>query len=350
MRNIKLLLFLLCKSFGLFHLARWVTRDRLKILCYHGFSLADEADFRPKLFIRPQRFEQRLALIRKYGFVVLPLNEAIERLYSSTLPKNALVITIDDGFHSVCRLGAPCLQHYGYPATVYITSYYVENANPIFRLVVQYMFWKTKKRELVLPAVAWSSSGVVDLSDRAQTQQAMWDCINYGEREGTETLRCAICEQLGRLLDTPYQDIVRLKILNLMTPAELRCLADARIDIGLHTHRHTFATDDEALARREIDDCRAAMNRWSVTAVPHFCYPSGLWEQRQWKWLDSMNIKSSATCLPGLNSHQTPRHALRRFLDAENIHELEFEAALTGFSDLLRGLRPSHQEIADHDV
>lgn len=321
---------------GLFKLAKWLTRKHLKIICYHGFALADEAKFRPKLFIDTDKFEQRLATIKRLGCCVLPLNEAVDRLYSRSLPDGAVVITIDDGFHSVYRLAVPCLQRYGFVATVYVTTYYVEKPNPIFRLAVQYMFWKTHKRELVLKNVSWSSSRTVDLADPAQREQALWDCINYGERECTEEMRCSICEELGSILETPYANIVDSRILHLMTPHELRLLGNSNMDVELHTHRHVFPVDDQDLAEREIADNRAALARCSIADAKHFCYPSGLWHQGQWAWLDGMQVKSSTTCIPGLNSHRTPRHALKRFLDGENIHQLEFEAAVSGFSDLLK--------------
>lgn len=335
-RNLKLLVFFLCKIAGLFHLAQWITRDRLRILCYHGFALADEAKFRPKLFITAKQFEQRLATVRRYRLNVLPLDEAIDHLYSHSLPDNSASITIDDGFHSVHRLAVPCLRAQGFPATVYVTTYYVANPHPIFRLVVQYMFWKTRKRRLLRIQAPWTTRESIDLSDAAEKEQAVWDCINFGERECTEEMRHAICEQLGTLLETPYEDIKQHKLLHLMNPDELRTLADANIGIELHTHRHTFPSNNQSLAEREITDNRAALQRWIATEGRHFCYPSGLWDKRQWVWLDNLGIKSSTTCMPGLNSPKTPRHALRRFLDSEDVHQLEFEAAITGFTDLLR--------------
>ena len=339
MRNVKLLLFRVCRALGLFHIARWITRDRLKILCYHGFALGDETLFRPKLFIEPVTFELRLATIRRYGFRVLPLDEAVERLYSGTLADNTLAITIDDGFHSVHRFAVPPLCRHGYPATVYVTSYYVEKPNPVFRLVVQYMFWKTPRHRLELVNVPWSEDWVIDLADPAQRERAIWDCINHGEHQSTEEGRLAICVGLGELLATPYDEIVSSKLFHLMTPEELGTLPSAKISVELHTHRHYFPDNDRAQAEREIADNRAALARWGFPETRHFCYPSGLWHERQWACLDSMGVRSSTTCIPGLNSTETPRHALRRFLDGENIHQLEFEAALCGFSDLLRGLR-----------
>jgi hypothetical protein len=121
-----------------------------------------------------------------------------------------------------------------------------------------------------------------------------------------------------------------------MTPAELRSLEEAGIDVQLHTHRHVFPIEDRSRALREIADNRAALRQWVSTRLDHFCYPSGIWEKSQWAWLESIGILSSTTSLPGLNSSSTPRHALRRHLDSQTIHPIEFEAALCGMRDILR--------------
>jgi peptidoglycan/xylan/chitin deacetylase (PgdA/CDA1 family) len=335
----KILFLFVCRLTGLFRLAQWLTRGRLKILCYHGFELDDETDFRPKLFIKGDQFERRMAAVRRYGLRVMPLDEAVDRLYAKTLPDNAITITIDDGFDSFYRVAVPCLQRHQFSATVYVTTYYVQNPNPIFRLVVQYMFWKSTKTTLVVDNVPWSLPQSIDLTVQEQVERLMWECINFGEREATEQKRCQMCEELGTMLGVPYSGIVLSRMLHLMSPDQLGSLAQMGIAVELHTHRHHFSCDDAAQAQREIADNRAALKQWIATEPTHFCYPSGLWDERQWAWLDAMQVKSATTCLPGLNSPATPRHALRRFLDGENIHQLEFEAALSGFSDLLRTLR-----------
>jgi peptidoglycan/xylan/chitin deacetylase (PgdA/CDA1 family) len=313
-----------------------LTRRRLKVLCYHGFALADEVRFRPKLFISSSQFEQRLRAIQRYGLRVLKLDEAIDRLYSGTLPEHSIVITVDDGFHSFHRVALPFLLRFRYPAAVYVTTYYVQKGNPIFRLAVQYMFWKSLKQEVVLKGLSGAADEQVDLADPARKDQAMWAVIKHGEEQCTEEQRSAICTQLGRLLDTPYEEIVERKMFHLMTPDELRSLPCADVAVELHSHRHTFPSDDRARAEREITDNRNALKQWINSEASHFCYPSGEWHERQWEWLDSLKVKSSTTCDPGANSRDTPRQALRRFLDGSNIHSLEFEAALCGFSDLLR--------------
>ena len=336
MTKVKFLVYFICRMFGLFRLSLWLTRYRLRILCYHGFALDDETHFRPKLFITPDTFLTRLEKLRTYGFRVLSLDEAVERLRSKTLPKRSLVITIDDGFHSVRSIAAPALQRHGFPATVYVTTYYVEHANPIFRLAIQYMFWKTGCRSLISKDLPWAAETEINLMDKECRERATWDCIRYGENHCTEDERVEISRRMGKLLEVPYEDIENTRILHLMTPDELKDLGRMGVDIQLHTHRHVFP-DDEARAQQEIADNRESLDRLHLDGdLCHFCYPSGLFSNDQWAWLDKMGIKSSTTCIAGLNSAKTARHALRRFLDGENINMLEFEANLSGFSELIR--------------
>lgn len=338
MRRLKLIFFLICKTLGLFRLARRLTRRQLKILCYHGFELADECGFRPKLFIKAAQFEQRLATIRHLGMRVAALDQSVEQLYRGALPDDTVVITVDDGFDSTHGLALPLLRKYGCPATVYVTTYYVEHSAPIFRLVVQYMFYRSTAARLVLRNVRWAQDRVVNLTDAAEAEKAMWECIEYGERSCAEHERRAISEALGGLLNTPYREIADSRMFHLMGAEQLRELAADGVTVGLHTQRHTFSTEERAQAVREIADNRDALRRCGVDAIDHFCYPSGVFAPRQGEWLDAMGVKSSTTCMPGLNTPATPRHAMHRFLDGSDIHPLEFEAALSGFSDVLRGL------------
>src|SRR5216117_1925670 len=50
-------------------------RRRLLILCYHGFSLDDEHQWNPSLYIQPRLFEERLKLLERAN--VLPLTEGL---------------------------------------------------------------------------------------------------------------------------------------------------------------------------------------------------------------------------------------------------------------------------------
>jgi hypothetical protein len=96
--RLKLAAYHVCKWAGLFALARRLTPGGLRILCYHGFAVDDESEFRPGLFIRVETFRRRLAHLAAHRYPILSLDEAIDRLTRGTLPPNAVVITVDDGF------------------------------------------------------------------------------------------------------------------------------------------------------------------------------------------------------------------------------------------------------------
>ena len=132
-----------CKLVGLFRLSEILFRDRLQIVCFHGYSISDEHEFRPSLFMRKEVFERRILWLLEHEYNVVSLDRGLEMLGRGQLSRRTIVLTIDDGFASTLGVAAPILKAHGITATIYITSYYATHSNPIFGLAVQYLFWKT---------------------------------------------------------------------------------------------------------------------------------------------------------------------------------------------------------------
>lgn len=323
----------------MFRLSDLLLARRLHILCYHGFQLQDECSFRPKLFISPELFAARLRYIQARGFKALPLGEALVRLRAGTLPARALAITIDDGFKSTLSVAAPLLRAHDMPATVYVTTYYMEKRVPVFRLAVQYLFWRAAhtglKRPQLAALIGASPQSVTSLS----TDDLTWKLIRYGEALSAEQSRQALLTSLADVLGVDLVPLREKHLLSLLSPADVSSLAQQDFDIQLHTHRHRFPIDDRQSACREIEENRSRLEALTGRAARHLCYPSGIFASSQWPWLEETGIDSATTCLPGFNSAQTPRYGLRRFLDSEDIRFIEFRAELAGFNHLLRTLR-----------
>jgi peptidoglycan/xylan/chitin deacetylase (PgdA/CDA1 family) len=332
--RLKLTVLTLAKWTGLFHVSRFIHRKKLLILCYHGFEIKDETRWRPKLFISSATFRARMDHLARSGCPVLALGDALERMASGRLPDDAVVITIDDGFRSVATLAWPVLQSYGFPATVYVTTYYMQRQNPIYRLAISYMLSMAAPKRLAFDGCP----GMTELDLEAGRARTEADLIHHGERELSEEGRAALARRVGEATGVSYDRIVESGIFSIMSSDTVREVSREGLDVQLHTHRHTFPADDRDRARREILDNRAALEPLTGPAR-HFCYPSGEWQASQWAWLDELGVKSSTTCDPGLNDARTPPHALRRFLDGENIHPLEFEAELYRFAEVLRAGR-----------
>jgi len=323
---------------GFFWVARRLTRNGLRILCYHGFELVDESSFHPKLFISLATFRKRLKFLSKHRFHVLRLADALDLLERGKLPTGATVTTIDDGFFGTHTEALALLRQHSFPATVYVTSYYSEEGGPVFRLCVQYMFWKTRKQTFDGRKLGLSDCVDIPIRSKAEKKRAVWEVIHHGETRCDEAGRRTLLKALGEQLGVDYDEIVSKRMLCIVSGEEIRQMSAAGLDIQLHTHRHRFPEDEE-LAIREIRDNRAVLEPLIGNSLEHFCYPSGLWSDKQWTWLKAAGIKTATTCEPGLNYSATPRLALKRFLDGQDIAQIEFEAEVSGFGTLLRQAR-----------
>src|ERR1039458_1036468 len=143
LRPVKLATLSVLRGCGIF---KWVMNshwrhERLLILCYHGTSLEDEHLWRPRLYIQPQKLEQRLESLKEGHFSVLPLGEALQRLRAGTLPARSVALTFYRGTYDFLRQAYPLLKHYGFPVTVYQTTYYTSVERPVFNLICSYMLW-----------------------------------------------------------------------------------------------------------------------------------------------------------------------------------------------------------------
>jgi peptidoglycan/xylan/chitin deacetylase (PgdA/CDA1 family) len=321
------------KALGLFSAARYLTRRKLRILAYHGIELNDESRFDPALFIRPATFASRLELLRA-RYPVLPLGEAVKRLGDGTLPPCAVAITIDDGFHGTAAVAAPLLEAAALPATVYVTTWYVERQAPVFRLAMQYCFWRSRAASLDLGALGAGVEGTVPLGTDAEKRDVAWELINHGERHLDEQGRTALLHAVASQLGVDLHPFLRDRVLHLMSREEVRA-TDARLDVQLHTHRHRFP-EDPLLARAEIEENRRVLAPLVRRPLVHFCYPSGYWSEALFPVLAAAGIETATTCEGGLNGQDVHPYALSRFFDGEHVTALEFEAELSGFAELLR--------------
>src|SRR5579863_1338389 len=127
------------KASGGFALSGLVARHRLRVLAYHGLWITPGFQFGDRLFIEPQQFEQRMRWLKKSKYKVLPLPDAVDALRSDSLPRDCVVITIDDGWKSTYTHMLPILESLRLPATVYVTTWYVENQAPTINVALRYI-------------------------------------------------------------------------------------------------------------------------------------------------------------------------------------------------------------------
>lgn len=345
LRNIKRATLRMLKKGGIFHLienSRW-RQERLLILCYHGISLADEHHWRPGLYMEPAVFEQRLETLAKGKYSILPLGEGLQRLKSRSLPPRSIALTFDDGSYDFYKQAYPRLKKYGFPATVYQTTYYSDLRRPVFNLITSYLLWM-RRGEVIEVGSEIGIAGPVDTRTEAARHKVVLQLMALSEREAlTGCQKDDLAARLATLLGIDYAALVRSRILQLMNDTELREVAHGGVDIQLHTHRHRMP-EDERLFRKEIQDNRKRIREIVPSTADHFCYPSGVYRPVFFPWLEREHVISATTCDVGLVTRASDPLSIPRFIDTQGQTLTDFESWITGVGDLLAVNRTARQK------
>lgn len=316
--------------------SRW-RQQRLLILCYHGISIEDEDKWDQGLFMPPSMFEQRLRGLELYKCRVLPLGEAIEKLYSGTLPPRAVALTFDDGFYGTYSLAWPEIRKRGWPATIYLTTYYCEYNQPVFDPMVSYLLWKSARPALHWPEVLTTNVALGThgraVADREFKQYCLANRLSGAQKN-------VLLRELANHLDVDLAGISSRRIMHLVNPQEVWQLASQGADIQLHTHIHrVFRRRDRFL--QEIESNRTRIETMTGCRPRHFCYPGGVHFPEFPAWLRDADVLSATTCRNDLCSRFSDPMTLPRLVDTCHVEEREFIGWLSGFSAFLP--RRSHQ-------
>lgn len=313
--------------------SRWRS-DRLLILCYHGISMEDEHAWRPDTYLSSDQFESRLLMLKNGGYNVLPLDEAVHKLYAKTLPPKSIVITFDDGLVNFKTHAVPLLLKYHFPATLYLTTYYTFKPLPVFPLLVSYLLWKAKDAK-VSANLTFGLSTPPEVSSVTGRDRARDQIIAYAQKAGLNAnQKDDFAKALARFLRVSYEDIAQKRMFHLLTPDEVRDISRQGFDIQLHTHRHRTPMDGQ-LFKKEVVDNREKIAELLGQDMKHFCYPSGVYRMHYLPILEDLGVVSATTCDHAIAAASANPLLLPRFLDSSNVSALNFESWLSGVSGLL---------------
>jgi peptidoglycan/xylan/chitin deacetylase (PgdA/CDA1 family) len=212
-------------------------------------------------------FDRQMRLIARH-YVVLPVEELVDRLRAGTVPRNAVAITFDDGYRDVLTHAAPILARYHLPATVFLATGFVGTGDtPWYDRLATALKWTSA------PQVAMPFSDEVLPLDTRQARlralgrlQACWKALpEVDARKALDTL----LESLGA------GDHDRDKNAFLRWD-EVHALRGLGFCIGAHTVSHPILSRVSMdRARAEIMDSRRAIEARCGVAPRAFAYPNG---------------------------------------------------------------------------
>ena len=337
-RPLRIVALYLIRSLGGFSLAQRLTRTRLRILCYHGFSLGDEHEVAPHMFMRGETFERRMQTLKRRGVPIIALPEAVEKLRVGEIKNAETVITLDDGWASNLIVGVPILERFGYPACIYITTEHLDAGAEVFNVALFYMLYRSRGRTLKLEKLHPLIDGSYEVAQ--DVEPLTIDLINAAERAFPRLSdRQRLLRPLALALGMDIDRILAHDRFRLLNRGEIKELFNRGFDIQLHTHTHRLPDTSFEEMAEEVVLNREALKDLLGRVQSHLCYPSGQHRSQHLEWLARLGIVSATTCDPGLNRPTTHRLLLRRYLDSDRGSDIEFEAEVCGLRELARTAR-----------
>lgn len=211
-----------------------------------------------------RRFDQLLGWIRSQFRVLQPL-QACEQLFAGSLPSRAAVITFDDGYRNNYDVALPLLKRHGVDAVVFVATAFLGDGVMFNDRVIE-AIRGAPGPELDLAFLGLGRLGLSSVDDRRSAIRAVLEAVKALPLES----RLEAVERLSAVCGVrPPRDLM-------MTPEQVRGLADAGVEVGGHTRNHPILRVlDPEEARAEIAGCHADLSGILGTPPALFAYPNG---------------------------------------------------------------------------
>jgi peptidoglycan/xylan/chitin deacetylase (PgdA/CDA1 family) len=322
-----------CGLFGLASGSRY-RNSRLLVLGFHGISLEDEHQWDPALYLSVDNFQRRMEALKRARCTVVSLEEGLSLMAQGKLPERALALTFDDGTYDFYKIVWPILKTFGYPATLYLTTYYVQLQYASTPGIWSYMLWKAKGSRINARDIL-GMDGEFNLADEAGRAKALQRInlrANSERMDGRQ--RNELSAKLAQVLGLDFEALVSNRIIQLLKPEEVSELAQDGVSVQMHMHRHCCPPVRE-IYLDNLQTNRSLISRLTRSEPSHFCYPSGNHTFESVGWLRDYGIASATTCDVGLMSAKTDPLLIPRLIVTSSLSDVAFESWLVGIGAIV---------------
>lgn len=292
------------------------SRVGVPVLMFHNVGHPASTDYLPgHMKISEAKLGRLLRLLKRAGYRTMTMGAMAAELAEGRVPKDAVVLTFDDGYRDNHDLLLPLLKEHGATATVFVQTGPMKG-----RLNwLHHYFW-------VLHAVGPTKLAALvgaqldrphlrdDLArlpaDPVAAEYELKRLLKYEvAAEDRDRILAAIFTEMGG-------DDAELARAVYLGPDECRALDQAGVEIGAHTVNHLILSSlDPTRQRKEIEGSMRDLQSWLGHEVTSFAYPYG----RTWDYdahtleiLADLGFTCAITAMAGLNDTSTPRYELRR--------------------------------------
>ena len=255
---------------GVDRLFRFLNRDKLLVLMYHGVT---EQEHDPPVWTQlpVALFRDQMAFLRDH-YRVLSLEQCLAaHNRGERLPERSALITFDDGFKNNLSVAFPVLQAFGLPATIFLTTDFIGTRDILWFDELLLLILEGARRGVALKL---RGPGASESYRAGALWEAYLSCLEAVKRGGADE-RGLFLHGLRRLV--PLEKERWLTDFGPLSWQDVRHMErSGLISFGVHTATHRILTElkSEELAD-ELAEPRKKLAR-ELEREPHsFCFPNG---------------------------------------------------------------------------
>ncbi len=280
-------------------LAARLAKSRIIILRYHSIQEDPKKyvnSIGPGIIHQTGLFEEQMKLIAQ-KFNPVSLDDIFAYLQGKhSIPKRAVAVTFDDGFADNFSLAAPIMEHFGIPATFYVTVNLIKTKGLPWFCRLRHAFGTTQKESWV-----------------ENKKNRLFKIQEQKERDAAIMASCKICACLaGDAQEEKMREIegalevepLPSKNSLMMDLRSMKKLLKAGHIIGSHTLTHpNIAQITEDDVYQELRKSKQYLEEALGVPVVHFSYPSPIlephWTKRTNEIAGQVGYRTAVTCTSG---------------------------------------------------
>ena len=252
---------------------RTLARAEVRVLAYHRvLDIGDGSrfPFDPALVsASPEHFREQMRYIRD-RYRPVSTSELVALLEQGRAPpRDAVVVTFDDGYDDNYRIAFPILKELGVPATFFVSTGHIDNGLPYAYDWLVHMICTTHASRLTVPEVSLDIVLPSPLQERHAIGADLLDRIKW-HNDAAQNAIIARLEREWSMPRAPHPDC------RPMTWDQLREMQAAGMDLGSHGVNHKMlALLPIAEMIAEVQESKAALDRELEPAPRTLSYPVG---------------------------------------------------------------------------
>jgi len=275
--------------------------------------------------------------LKKKKYHVISLNQYIGALINGDTTYKTIVFTVDDGYRDFYQYAYKVFRDFGYPATIFITSDFIENKLFFWWNAIEYILNTTARTDIELSIIGKEKASIETNGQKSAIANKITSyCKTISNQDKLELIQ-KLAESLGvDISDQPKEEYEPLRW------EEIREMRQNGIDFYPHTKTHPILSKISMEEKvTEVTQPRRLIEEHLGGEADIFCYPNGQpedFDEETISALRSANYKAAVVGYDGFNYTNANNDLFR-------IMRFGIPAELTLFKQYICGLEGFKRKI-----